>query len=95
MGELTTFRCNACGYVSAAIRWGVSVQDPRRRFLPAHCGKCCSYVEIDLTGADLLVDDFFCPECGTQVFFLQEAATYSCPSCGSKEMHLIQGPSYW
>ena len=95
MGEITTFCCRDCGYESAAIRWGVSVTDPRRRYLPAHCMKCRDYVEVDLTGADLLVDDFFCANCGSQVFFVEKADSYTCPRCGGTNLSLCQGPAYW
>ena len=95
MGEITTFRCTDCGYDYAAIRWGVSVTDPRRRFLPAQCLSCKEYVEVDLTGADLLVDDFFCPTCGAQVFFVERADAYACPKCGGTHVGPHQGPAYW
>jgi hypothetical protein len=95
MGESTTFHCEACGYTSGSIRWGVSVQDPRRRFLPAFCYTCRDYVEVDLTGADVLVDEFHCGHCGSDVFFVDKTESYSCPRCGAPGVHMRQGPSYW
>jgi hypothetical protein len=95
VGESTTFHCEACGYESGSIRWGVSVQDPRRRFMPGHCLSCKDYVEVDLTGADLLTDEFLCQECGSEVFFIEEAESYCCPRCGAPGVHMRQGPAYW
>lgn len=95
MGESTTFHCGSCGYESAPIRWGVSMQDPRRRFMPAFCHTCHEYVEVDLTGADLLVDEFNCGRCGSHVFFVDKSESYSCPRCGIVGVHMCQGPSYW
>jgi predicted RNA-binding Zn-ribbon protein involved in translation (DUF1610 family) len=95
MGESTVFLCTSCGYESRAIRWGVSMLDPRRRYMPAECLSCKSYVEVDLTGADLVVDDFHCCDCGSQVFFVEKADAYACPRCGSHSTHLTQGSSYW
>ena len=95
MGESTTFHCESCGYESGPIRWGVSVQDPRRRFLPAYCYTCKDYVEVDLTGADVLVDEFHCDRCSSQVFFLEKEESYDCPRCGAPGVHMRQGPSYW
>ena len=40
MGEYTTFVCRECGYTADRIRWGVSVNDPRKRFMPANCVEC-------------------------------------------------------
>lgn len=95
MGESTTFRCEDCGYHSGPIRWGVSVRDPRCRYMPALCGKCRAYVEIDLTGADILVDEFKCAECGSEVVFIKRADVYTCPHCGGGRITLKQGPTYW
>ncbi|NLG66251.1 MAG: 30S ribosomal protein S27ae [Actinobacteria bacterium] len=52
-------------------------------------------MEVDLTGADLLVDDFFCPTCGAQVFFVERADAYACPKCGGTHVGPHQGPAYW
>jgi predicted RNA-binding Zn-ribbon protein involved in translation (DUF1610 family) len=95
MGESTVFECGSCGYESRTVRWGVGVADPRRRFLPALCLSCQDYVEVDLTGADLVVDEFACDHCGSQVFFVERAASYNCPKCGSANLQLRQGPAYW
>lgn len=95
MGESTSFYCEACGYESAQIRWGVSVVDPRKRFMPAHCMHCKSYVELDLTGADMLVDEFCCPTCDSEVFFVERGDSYGCPRCGTSGVRLRQGPAYW
>lgn len=95
MGESTTFQCDECGYESQEIRWGVSVLDPRRRFMPALCMKCRTYVEVDLTNADLCVDKFHCAACGTEVTFIDRATSYGCPRCKSPNMKLRQGPDYW
>lgn len=95
MGETTTFVCEACGYESEPIRWGVSVENPRRRAMPAHCMKCKAYVEVDLTGADVLVDEFHCPQCDSEVFFIEKADSYGCPVCGRPGVKLRQGASYW
>jgi predicted RNA-binding Zn-ribbon protein involved in translation (DUF1610 family) len=95
MGESTTFLCASCGYESRAIRWGVSVLDPRRRFMPAECMNCKDYVEVDLTGADLVVDEFHCDRCGNQVFFVERAESYGCPRCGGEKVDIRQGPTYW
>ena len=94
MGESTTFHCDVCNYESQEIRWGVSVVDPRRRFMPALCMSCKTYVEVDLTGADLLVDEFTCLKCGRELFFLEKAASYTCPKCKAHDMQLEQG-DYW
>jgi len=95
MGESTSFHCRRCDYESGQIRWGVSMLDPRRRFMPAECMHCRTYVQIDLTGADLLVDEFTCPDCGTAVFFVEKQQSYPCPRCGGGEVDLRQGPDYW
>ena len=95
MGESTTFHCDVCGHVSQEIRWGVSVVDPRRRFMPAQCMSCKTYVEVDLTGADLCVDEFLCQVCGNEVTFIDKATSYGCPKCSNPNVRLRQGPSYW
>lgn len=95
MGESTIFQCATCGYESPTIRWGVSMEDPRRRFMPAECLSCRSYVEVDLTGADLVVDRLSCGACGAPVFFIEKAETYACPRCASHHVRIRQGPGYW
>ncbi len=95
MGESTTFTCDSCGYESRQIRWGVSATDPRRRFMPAHCMTCKAYVEIDLTGADIMVDEFRCSTCDSEVFFVDKGDSYGCPRCGAAGLKLRQGASYW
>lgn len=95
MGESTTFYCEACGYASRQVRWGVSVLDPRRRYMPGRCPQCATYVEVDLTGADILVDSFTCPFCGSDVFFVEKGESYGCPKCGRPDVKMRQGPSYW
>lgn len=95
MGESTTFHCDRCGYTSQEIRWGVSVADPRRRFMPAMCTHCKAYVEVDLTGADLCVDEFRCVVCGSEVTFIDKATSYGCPKCAGPNIRLRQGPAYW
>jgi len=57
--------------------------------------KCKAYVEVDLTGADVMVDEFHCAQCGSEVFFVDRADSYGCPVCGSPGMKLRQGASYW
>jgi predicted RNA-binding Zn-ribbon protein involved in translation (DUF1610 family) len=94
MGEYTTFVCRECGYTAERIRWGVSVTDPRKRFMPAICVECKAIAEVDLTGADIMVDEFNCLKCGSQLFFLEKAHSYTCPKCKAKDMKLIQG-EYW
>ena len=95
MGESTTFSCEACGYQSAPVRWGVSMVDPRRRFMPAFCCTCRAYVEVDLTGADILVDEFACPDCGRPLEFIDKGDSYPCPKCGGHGLSLRQGAAYW
>lgn len=95
MGESTAFRCETCGYESRGIKWGVSMVDPRRRYMPAHCMQCKDYVEVDLTGADMLIDEFRCTACGSEVFFVDKADTYGCPKCGNGNVNLVQGSTYW
>ena len=94
MGEYTTFVCRECGYTADRIRWGVSVNDPRKRFMPAICVECKTIAEVDLTGADIMVDEFNCLKCGSQLFFLEKAQSYVCPKCKAKDMKLVQG-EYW
>jgi predicted RNA-binding Zn-ribbon protein involved in translation (DUF1610 family) len=95
MGESTSFCCDHCGYESASIRWGVSMVDPRRRFMPAFCFSCRTYVEVDLTGADILVDEFTCPTCGGLLEFISKGDSYPCPKCGGHGLTLRQGAAYW
>ena len=94
MGEFTTFECRECGYRAEQIRWGVSMRDPRIRFMPAFCVECKTICEVDLTGADIMVDEFTCLTCGSQLFFLEKAASYTCPKCNAHDMRLVQG-DYW
>ena len=94
MGEYTTFECRACGYEAGHVRWGVSVYDPSRRFMPAYCVECRTIVEVDLTGADLHVDEFRCGACESELSFLEKASSYSCPKCEAADMKLVQG-EYW
>jgi len=63
--------------------------------MPAHCMTCKAYVEVDLTGADILVDEFTCSACGSEVFFVERSDSYACPVCGRAGMRLRQGASYW
>ncbi len=95
MGESTTFHCESCDYESRQIRWGVSQLDPRRRFMPALCLQCKSFVEIDLTGADILIDEFTCPHCSAEVFFVEQGDSHHCPRCSTPGLKLRQGPAYW
>ena len=95
MGEYTTFVCRECGYTADSVRWGVSVNDPRKRFMPAVCVTCKTIASVDLTGADIMVDEFHCADCGHQLFFLEKAHSYTCPKCKAKDMQLIQGGEYW
>jgi Zn finger protein HypA/HybF involved in hydrogenase expression len=94
MGEYTTFTCRSCGYRAERIRWGVSTNDPRQRCMPAYCIECGTIVEVDLTGADLMIDEFTCLKCGRELFFLEKAASYTCPKCKAHDMQLEQG-DYW
>jgi Zn finger protein HypA/HybF involved in hydrogenase expression len=94
MGEYTTFECRECGYTADRIRWGVSVYDPRQRFMPAYCVECGAIVEVDMTGADIHVDEFRCVVCTSELFFLEKAASYTCPKCKAHDMKLHQG-EYW
>lgn len=94
MGEYTTFECRECDYRAERIRWGVSVYDPRQRFMPSYCVECGTIVEVDMTGADIHVDEFHCVVCGSELFFLEKAASYTCPKCKAHDMLLHQG-EYW
>jgi predicted RNA-binding Zn-ribbon protein involved in translation (DUF1610 family) len=94
MGEYTTFACRQCGYSADRIRWGVSMYDPRQRFMPAYCVECGTIVEVDMTGADIHIDEFHCVVCGSELFFLEKAASYTCPKCKAHDMQLQQG-EYW
>ena len=94
MGEYTTFECRQCGYTAERIRWGVSAYDPRQRFMPGYCVECGAIVEVDLTGADLLIDEFRCVVCGCELAFLDKASSYACPKCKAEDMMLHQG-EYW
>ena len=95
MGEYTTFVCRECGYTADNVRWGVSANDPRKRFMPAVCVHCKEITSVDLTGADIMVDEFHCSTCDSQLFFLEKAQSYTCPKCKAKDMQLIQGGEYW
>jgi Zn finger protein HypA/HybF involved in hydrogenase expression len=95
MGEYTTFVCRECGYTADNVRWGVSANDPRKRFMPAVCVQCKEITSVDLTGADIMVDEFHCSACDCQLFFLEKAQSYVCPKCKAKDMQLIQGGEYW
>jgi DNA-directed RNA polymerase subunit RPC12/RpoP len=94
MGEYTTFECRRCGYRAERIRWGVSVRDPRQRFMPAYCVECGVIVEVDLTDADIHVDDFTCVLCGTELVFLERSRSYTCPKCKAHDLLMHQG-EYW
>ena len=94
MGEYTTFECRQCGYTAERVRWGVGVHDPRQRFMPSYCVECGTIVEVDLTGADIHVDEFRCVVCGSELFFLEKSASYTCPKCKAHDMMLHQG-DYW
>lgn len=94
MGEYTVFECRDCGYRSEKIRWGVGSNDPRRRFLAAHCPSCAIFTEVDLTGRDILVERFCCSRCGSAVTFTEHVETYECPRCNSSNM-LLHQEGYW
>lgn len=94
MGEYSVFECRKCGYKSKQIRWGVGQDDPRFRFLPAHCSQCREIVEVDLTGHDVLIDTFTHSECGTQVLFFQKDQSYACPKCNAPDVRILQ-KGYW
>ena len=44
--------------------------------MPAFCVECKTICEVDLTGADIMVDEFSCLTCGSQLFFLEKAVSY-------------------
>ena len=94
MGELTTFECSKCGYRAANVRWGAGQMDARVRFLPAHCMNCKKIVEVELTGRDILIEEFTCPGCGHPVFFFEKGESYRCPACGEPGMAIHQ-EGYW
>jgi predicted RNA-binding Zn-ribbon protein involved in translation (DUF1610 family) len=94
MGEYTSFVCKECGYKAEQIRWGVSAYDPRIRFMPAYCVECGIIVEVDLTGADMMIDEFNCAKCGAELFFLDRGTSYTCPKCKAGDMKMEQG-EYW
>lgn len=94
MGEYTIFECRDCGYRSERIRWGVGSDNPRIRFLPAHCPSCAMFTEVDLTGHDILVDKFSCSRCGSIVSFSEHAEAYECPQCGGRHISLHQD-GFW
>jgi predicted RNA-binding Zn-ribbon protein involved in translation (DUF1610 family) len=94
MGEYTVFTCPDCGYHSDELRWGVGKDNPRIRFLPAHCSKCASFTEVELTGHDVLVDRFTCSQCEAEVTFFEHIESYECPRCGSHKIKLRQS-GYW
>ncbi|RJQ43917.1 MAG: hypothetical protein C4534_07330 [Gaiellales bacterium] len=94
MGEFTIIACRACGYRSGRIRWGVGCDDPRARFLPAHCPSCAAFVEVDLTGRDVLNEKFTCPDCGSVVAFTEHVDHFECPRCQSHDISLSQD-GYW
>lgn len=94
MGEYTIFACPDCGYESERLRWGVGKDNPRIRFLPAHCSKCAIFIEVELTDHDILVDHFTCPGCQSEVAFSEHVESYECPQCGSRKIGLQQA-GYW
>lgn len=94
MGEFTVFECPDCGYNSDKIRWGVGSNDPRIRFLPAHCSNCDIFVEVELTGRDILTEIFTCSRCDAAVTFSEHAESYECPRCGSRHITMKQA-GYW
>jgi predicted RNA-binding Zn-ribbon protein involved in translation (DUF1610 family) len=94
MGEYTTFECPRCGYRAERIRWGVGMTDPRVRCMPAYCVECGIITEVDMTGADIHVDEFRCIDCNSELVFLKKAESYVCPKCKAPDMDLHQG-QYW
>jgi ribosomal protein L37E len=94
LGETSTFECSACGYKSSRIRWGVGESDPHLRFLPGVCHHCQELVEVDLTGRDILIEEFTCSRCGRPVFFFEKAESYNCPRCKAPNVRIKQG-NYW
>lgn len=94
MGEYSIFECEACGYKSGRIRWGVGENDQRIRFLPGLCQHCEELVEIDLTDSDILFDKFSCAKCGRPVFFFERSESFACPRCKAPNMRIKQ-EGYW
>lgn len=94
MGEFTTFECGACGYRAEHIRWGAGQLDPRTRFLPAVCHHCQKIIEVELTGRDILIEEFTCPDCGHAVFFFEKGDSYKCPRCQTPDLGISQ-EGYW
>ena len=58
--------------------------------MPAYCVECGTIVEVDLTGADLHIDEFHCGSAAAELFFLEKAATYTCPKCKAHDMCCIR-----
>lgn len=94
MGETSIFLCEACGYDSGKIRWGVGEDDPALRFLPGVCHHCRELIEVDLSGHDILIETFTCATCGRPVFFFERAESYDCPRCGAPNLRIKQ-LDYW
>lgn len=94
MGEYTTFACSSCGYRVERIRWGVGLNDPRVRLLPALCPECHTIIEVELTGRDLLVDEFRCELCQALVSFFEKGQSYRCPKCQAPDLAIRQ-EGYW
>lgn len=94
VGEYTTFSCDSCGYRVERIRWGVGLTDPRQRLLPALCPECRTIVEVDLTGRDVLIEEFRCGVCGVLVSFFEKGRSYHCPECQAPDLKIRQ-EGYW
>ena len=94
MGENSIFECRSCGYKTPIVRWGVSVNDPRQRFMPALCLHCAAIIEVDLTGRDILVERFTCPDCGSGIIFFERSQSYNCPRCQAPDLTINQ-EGYW
>lgn len=94
MGEYTTFSCDSCGYRVERLRWGVGQNDSRQRLLPALCRECRTIVEVDLTGRDVLIDEFRCDICGAAVSFFEKGQSYCCPKCQAPDLKIRQ-EGYW
>ena len=94
MGEYTTFECRECGYTAERIRWGVSVNDPRQRFMPALLRGVQAIVEVDLTGADIHDRRVPLRRVRQRAVLPREGASYTCPKCKAHDMMLHQG-EYW